>query len=145
MTEKQMSILEFMYGKTLVFDDIRIFLGMSKEEFEKQRHYILNDEMFRCLRQLPCEPRNLELLLRPVKLSNHGEELVEQARASKKQRRVKELREWITTVIAFLALLLSVISLMWQAHTEKLQSPESRNTVTTTTEPGAYTTNQRIW
>ena len=141
MTEKQMSILEFMYGKTLVFNDIRLFLHMSEKEFEKQRYYILNDEIFKCLRQLPCEPRNLEFLLRPIQLSNHGEELVEQARASKKQRRVKELREWITTAIAFLALLLSVISLLWQAQTEKSQSPESRNTVTATTEQGAYKPN----
>ena len=145
MTEMQMSILEFMYGETVIFDDIRTFLNMSKDEFESQRHYILNAEMSKCLRWLPCDPRNLELPLRPVTLSNHGEELVVQARAAKKQRRIKELREWITTIIAFLALLLSIVSLMWQAHTEKSQSTEAKDTMATTMEPGVYTANQYIW
>lgn len=144
MTGKQMSILEFMYGKTVIFDDIRTFLDMSKDEFETQRHYILNAEMSKCLRWLPCEPRNLELSLRPVKLSNHGEELVEQARAAKKRRRIKEIREWITTIIAFLALLLSIVSLMWQAHTGKSQSTEAKGIMATTMEPGAYIANQHI-
>lgn len=139
-----MSILEFMYGKTVIFDDIRTFLDMSKDEFETQRHYILNAEMSKCLRWLPCEPRNLELSLRPVKLSNHGEELVEQARAAKKRRRIKEIREWITTIIAFLALLLSIVSLMWQAHTGKSQSTEAKGIMATTMEPGAYIANQHI-
>lgn len=139
MTAEQLSLLDFMYGKTVTFNDIRLFFDLSEEDFERQRHYLLDAEVFKCLRQLPCEPRNTALLQRPVCLSNHGAAIVEEVREKRRSNRIKEIRGWITTVIAVLALLLSVLSLTWQIYTWRLEekprseSTEPKNTATATT------------
>lgn len=121
MTAEQLNLLDFMYGKTLTFNDIRLFFDLSEEDFERQRNHLLDSEVYRCLRQLPCESRNTALLQRPVCLSNRGIALVEKSRETRQSNKMKEIRGWITTVIAVLALLLSVLSLTWQIYTWRLE------------------------
>lgn len=64
-------------------------------------------------------------------ISKKEAELCRQELAERK----RDLRGWITTTIAFLALILSLFSLLWQTYTwkaEKSALPESKSTAATT-------------
>lgn len=64
-------------------------------------------------------------------LSDEGKRYLIYYDSAMRKHRVSELRGWITTVIAVLAFILSVMSLSWQVYSWRLQESQRQEKATT--------------
>lgn len=64
-------------------------------------------------------------------ISDEGTRYLLRYNAKQQQHRMAELREWITTVIAVLAFILSATSLLWQVYSWQSTESQKREEATT--------------
>lgn len=79
-----------------------------------------------------------------LRYEEYLEKIEAQRHKQERAEKIRNLRSWTTTIISFLALLLSLFSLLWQTYTGKAASskpPEPTRSAASTTAVDVYPSN----
>ena len=119
ITDKQVNILNRLTLSNLLFNDL-------DEESTRIARFLVSQG---CVGMV-TDPNSDTGKKIGFSITEKGKDVLYQFKSEKRYKRRTEVRAWITTVIAVLAFILSVLSLSWQIYSWRLKEAKEQEVST---------------